>query len=442
VGGISGPLLFGQFIDSGKAGVVAIGFFIGAAVMAVGGLAALVFGVHAERRSLESIATPLTAADASLATPPPAAEAQARIEAERRSGLNDRARAEEERARAAEHRAVAHDMRAALNPGGNGRVADRLRVEDVLAQIAELRAGGFDESAVVHDEQVAADQAADEAQRQAALERADAARERARAFDEHAEALAAEHRQDGQAHEALAEAAAERARAHEQRALAEQARIESGQRDGTPAELARAQVEFHDEWANVHMERALALAAEAEGDRGTASQHDRESAAHKERALAAEDRVDALRHHMAAAELETEVGAIEQAAERGHLAHERDERIRARLAQQSLRDRTGLRRFLPGPGSAFYSPGMMGTASRWAPTAEQDLDREIDVIARALDQHGATDRDELAALVGARYWGPGRFRTALRETVDEGRARRLSRTTFGPPDERAAGATG
>lgn len=45
-----------------------------------------------------------------------------------------------------------------------------------------------------------------------------------------------------------------------------------------------------------------------------------------------------------------------------------------------------------------------------------------------------TDRDELAALVGARYWGPGRFRAALRETVNEGRAKRASRDTYAPPE--------
>jgi hypothetical protein len=63
-----------------------------------------------------------------------------------------------------------------------------------------------------------------------------------------------------------------------------------------------------------------------------------------------------------------------------------------------------------------------------------DLDREIEAVARALDEHGPTERRELWRLVGARYWGPGRFRAALREAVDEGHARRLSRSTFGPPN--------
>jgi MFS family permease len=64
IGGISGPLLFGNLINSGKLSEVAIGFFVGAAVMAIGGIAELFFGVKAEQRSLEDIATPLTAEDA------------------------------------------------------------------------------------------------------------------------------------------------------------------------------------------------------------------------------------------------------------------------------------------------------------------------------------------------------------------------------------------
>ncbi len=63
-GGISGPLLFGHLIDSGSTSTVAIGFYIGAATMALGGLAEIAFGVKAEGQELESIAKPLTAEDA------------------------------------------------------------------------------------------------------------------------------------------------------------------------------------------------------------------------------------------------------------------------------------------------------------------------------------------------------------------------------------------
>ena len=64
IGGISGPLLFGKLVETGEEGQVAIGFFLGAAVMAIGGIVAIFFGVKAEKADLESIAEPLTAVDA------------------------------------------------------------------------------------------------------------------------------------------------------------------------------------------------------------------------------------------------------------------------------------------------------------------------------------------------------------------------------------------
>ena len=67
-GGISGPLLFGHLIDSASASGdithIALGYFIGAGLMIVGGIVAAFLGVKAEGQSLESIAKPLTAEDA------------------------------------------------------------------------------------------------------------------------------------------------------------------------------------------------------------------------------------------------------------------------------------------------------------------------------------------------------------------------------------------
>ena len=60
-GGIVGPLLFGSLIETGERIPVAIGFLIAAAVMSLGGVAELVFGVRAEGQELEDLATPLTA---------------------------------------------------------------------------------------------------------------------------------------------------------------------------------------------------------------------------------------------------------------------------------------------------------------------------------------------------------------------------------------------
>jgi MFS family permease len=64
VGGITGPYIFGKMIESGKESQVAIAFFIGAAVMAIGGIVELLFGVKAEQQELEGIAKPLSAEDA------------------------------------------------------------------------------------------------------------------------------------------------------------------------------------------------------------------------------------------------------------------------------------------------------------------------------------------------------------------------------------------
>ncbi|HEX8158293.1 MAG TPA: MFS transporter [Solirubrobacteraceae bacterium] len=76
VGGISGPLLFGHFIHSGKPEQLAIGFVIGAAAMALGGLAELRYGVRAERQALEDIATPLSAEEPGDGDLPAAAAAE------------------------------------------------------------------------------------------------------------------------------------------------------------------------------------------------------------------------------------------------------------------------------------------------------------------------------------------------------------------------------
>ena len=76
-GGIAGPLLFGWLIDnataSGDISKIAIGYYIGAALMIAGGIVEAFLGVRAEGQSLEDIATPLTAEDAdSGSTPQPA----------------------------------------------------------------------------------------------------------------------------------------------------------------------------------------------------------------------------------------------------------------------------------------------------------------------------------------------------------------------------------
>ena len=63
-GGIVGPLLFAKLVATKSASQVALGFALGAVLMIAAGVVEVFLGVRAEGRSLEEIATPLTADDA------------------------------------------------------------------------------------------------------------------------------------------------------------------------------------------------------------------------------------------------------------------------------------------------------------------------------------------------------------------------------------------
>ncbi|HTA36087.1 MAG TPA: hypothetical protein VK761_05175, partial [Solirubrobacteraceae bacterium] len=56
------PQVFSRMINTESYEQVFLALGLGAVMMIIGGVAELLFGVNAERRSLESIATPLTAA--------------------------------------------------------------------------------------------------------------------------------------------------------------------------------------------------------------------------------------------------------------------------------------------------------------------------------------------------------------------------------------------
>jgi MFS family permease len=61
IGGATGPLLFGYLIGTGAVVAVAGGYSVAAILMLIAAGAELRFGIDAERRSLESIAEPLSA---------------------------------------------------------------------------------------------------------------------------------------------------------------------------------------------------------------------------------------------------------------------------------------------------------------------------------------------------------------------------------------------
>jgi MFS family permease len=128
-------------------------------------------------------------------------------------------------------------------------------------------------------------------------------------------------------------------------------------------------------------------------------------------------------------------------AEVRRAGHEQDRRIAARNARRSTHDRAGSRKYRPGPGtgSAFYSPGMVGsasTASRYSAMADQSLDDEIEQVSKALAEHGPTRREDLERIVRGRSWGPRRFWRALREAVRESRAESLPDDVYAPSGSR------
>ena len=62
LGGIIGPTLFGQLIQTQQRGSLLIGYLIGAALMCGAALVQAIWGVAAERQALESVARPLSQA--------------------------------------------------------------------------------------------------------------------------------------------------------------------------------------------------------------------------------------------------------------------------------------------------------------------------------------------------------------------------------------------
>jgi MFS family permease len=62
-GGITGPLLFAELVGTGQVSDTVLAFAIGASLMIAAGLVEAVLGVKAEQKSLEDLATPLTATD-------------------------------------------------------------------------------------------------------------------------------------------------------------------------------------------------------------------------------------------------------------------------------------------------------------------------------------------------------------------------------------------
>ena len=60
------------------------------------------------------------------------------------------------------------------------------------------------------------------------------------------------------------------------------------------------------------------------------------------------------------------------------------------------------------------------------------LDREVSLIKNLLDDRGELPRGEIGDTLGCKYWGPMRFRNALREGVKRGAFRKVGAGRYAP----------
>jgi hypothetical protein len=80
-----------------------------------------------------------------------------------------------------------------------------------------------------------------------------------------------------------------------------------------------------------------------------------------------------------------------------------------------------------------YTP-FPSSSSRDLDENEWWLQREISLIQNLLKEEGETDRNDIGEKLGCKYWGPLRFRAALKEGVKRGAFRKVGRNRYAMPD--------
>ena len=81
--------------------------------------------------------------------------------------------------------------------------------------------------------------------------------------------------------------------------------------------------------------------------------------------------------------------------------------------------------------SSSFTP-FPSASSRDADENEWWLDREISLIQNLLSEEGELRKNDIGDKLGCKYWGPMRFRNALKEGVKRGAFRQTSRGVYGP----------
>jgi MFS family permease len=83
-------------------------------------------------------------------------------------------------------------------------------------------------------------------------------------------------------------------------------------------------------------------------------------------------------------------------------------------------------------------PSRTGQTGMWSPTyayserpaEDSDIEREVDALVSAVAAEDGVSRRRLREMAESRYWGPGRFRRALRAAIEQGRIRSQGRDRF------------
>jgi hypothetical protein len=78
-----------------------------------------------------------------------------------------------------------------------------------------------------------------------------------------------------------------------------------------------------------------------------------------------------------------------------------------------------------------YTP-FPSTSSRDQEENDWWLDRELSLIKNLLEDRGELDKDTIGEALGCKYWGPLRFRNALKEGVKRGVFRKTGRQRYAP----------
>jgi hypothetical protein len=76
-----------------------------------------------------------------------------------------------------------------------------------------------------------------------------------------------------------------------------------------------------------------------------------------------------------------------------------------------------------------YTP-FPGTSSVDEEENQWWLNREVSLIQNLLREEGELGRREIGEKLGCKYWGPLRFRNALKEAVERGAIRKIGRSRY------------